>query len=250
MNAASYVRIVFIVPRSANDKPTLSRDAVVDAALAIAHRHGLAKVTIRKLAQTLDVSPMAIYWHVENKDELFDAMGDRVCRDLVVAVDAQQPWHEQLRTVYTDLLRVLVRYPGAAAIVVPRILYSDNGREMTEMCLRLLRSAGFDISEATQLARHGTRVVIGLVVEPLFTDTTSEAVRRNQILRGYETMLKTIPAERYPHIVESTRMIARVEARDEFNNLGIDTFINGLVALAAERAAVTDPATTPRSDRP
>lgn len=228
----------------------MSRDAVVDTALAIAHRHGVSRITIRKLAQTLDVSPMAIYWHVENKDELFDAMGDRVCRDLVVAVDSEQPWYEQLRTIYTDLLRVLVRYPGAAAIVVPRMLYSDNGRDVTETSLRLLRSAGFDVTEATQLARHGTRVVIGLVVEPLFTDTTSDAVRRNQILLGYEKMLKTMSAEKYPNIVESAKAIARVEARDEFNNLGIDIFINGLIALAANRAVVTDPATTPRSDRP
>lgn len=193
---------------------------------------------------------MAIYWHVENKDELFDAMGDRVCRDLVVAIDSEQPWYEQLRTIYTDLLVVLARYPGAAAIVVPRMLYSSNGREMTETCLRLLRSAGFDVAEATQLARHGTRVVIGLVVEPLFTDTTSDAVRRNQILLGYETMLKTLSALTYPNIVESARVIARVEDRDEFNNLGIDTYINGLIALAAKRSAVTDPAATPRSDRP
>ena len=228
----------------------MSRDAVVDTALAIAHRHGVSRITIRKLAQTLDVSPMAIYWHVENKDELFDAMGDRVCRDLVVAVDSEQPWYEQLRTIYTDLLRVLVRYPGAAAIVVPRMLYSDNGRDVTETSLRLLRSAGFDVTEATQLARHGTRVVIGLVVEPLFTDTTSDAVRRNQILLGYEKMLKTMSAEKYPNIVDSAKAIARVEARDEFNNLGIDIFINGLIALAANRAVVTDPATTPRSDRP
>ncbi|KAA0022231.1 TetR/AcrR family transcriptional regulator [Antrihabitans cavernicola] len=235
--------------RSANGKPTLSKDAVVEAALDIAHRNGVAKVTIRKLADTLDVSPMAIYWHVENKDELFEAMGDRVCRDFVLANDPAAPWHEQLRTIYTDLLDVLTRYPGAAAIVVPRMLYSENGRAMTETSLALMRSAGFDVREATQLARHGTRVVIGLVVEPLFTDTTIEAVRRAQILDGYEKMLKTLPHDKYPHIVESAAVIAKVEDREEFNSLGIDTYINGLIALA-EKKAISDRAATPRFGRP
>ena len=39
---------------------------------------GLAAVSIRRIAQDFGVTPMALYWHVKNKDELLAAMGDRI----------------------------------------------------------------------------------------------------------------------------------------------------------------------------
>jgi AcrR family transcriptional regulator len=48
--------------------PALSREAVIDRALDVADREGLAAVSIRRIAQDFDVTPMALYWHVKNKD--------------------------------------------------------------------------------------------------------------------------------------------------------------------------------------
>ena len=35
-------------------------------------------MSIRRLGQEFGVTPMALYWHVQNKDELLAAMGDRI----------------------------------------------------------------------------------------------------------------------------------------------------------------------------
>ena len=51
---------------------------MIDRALDVADREGLPAVSIRRIAQDFDVTPMALYWHVKNKDELLAAMGDRV----------------------------------------------------------------------------------------------------------------------------------------------------------------------------
>ena len=154
--------------------PRLTRTAVVDAALDVAYRRGLDSLTIRKIATQLGVSPMAIYWHVKNKDELLDAMGDRVCQDLEITVDPAATWWEQLRTVLEDFMRALRAHPGAADIVVPRMLFSPNSREAMELVLRVLGEAGFSLPDATQLARHGVRVAISLITEPLFTGVEVE----------------------------------------------------------------------------
>src|SRR5580704_14285830 len=58
-------------------KSELSRLAIVDRALEIADAEGRDAITIRRLAQDFGVTPMALYWHVANKDELLAAMGDR-----------------------------------------------------------------------------------------------------------------------------------------------------------------------------
>ena len=54
----------------------LSRDAIVECALAVMDVEGPDSVTIRRIAQEFGVTPMALYWHVANKDELLAAMGD------------------------------------------------------------------------------------------------------------------------------------------------------------------------------
>ena len=56
----------------------LSRERVLQAAIAHADAGGLEALTMRQLAEMLDVAPMALYRHVANKDDLIDAMVDVV----------------------------------------------------------------------------------------------------------------------------------------------------------------------------
>jgi TetR/AcrR family tetracycline transcriptional repressor len=56
----------------------LSRDKVVDAALAIVQSHGLASLSMRQIAAALGVQPGAIYWHVTSKQELLALLADRI----------------------------------------------------------------------------------------------------------------------------------------------------------------------------
>src|SRR5690348_12640763 len=48
----------------------LSKAAVAERALRLGDEEGVEAVTIRRLAQELGVTPMALYWHFKNKDDL------------------------------------------------------------------------------------------------------------------------------------------------------------------------------------
>ncbi|MGG5752912.1 TetR family transcriptional regulator [Zafaria sp. Z1313] len=48
----------------------LTREQVVDTAVAILRDFGLADLSMRRLARELDVQVGALYWHVKNKQEL------------------------------------------------------------------------------------------------------------------------------------------------------------------------------------
>ena len=52
----------------------LSRQRVLQAAVALADDGGVEALSMRKLAQELGVVPMALYKHVANKDELLDGL--------------------------------------------------------------------------------------------------------------------------------------------------------------------------------
>jgi AcrR family transcriptional regulator len=59
-------------------RPALSTERIVRSAIAIADRDGLEAVTMRRLAESLGVRPMALYTYVPGKRELLDLMLDTV----------------------------------------------------------------------------------------------------------------------------------------------------------------------------
>ncbi len=62
---------------SSTTGPGLSRDRVLNAAVSVADRVGIAGLTMRSLAQELGAKPMSVYHHVANKEEILDGIVDR-----------------------------------------------------------------------------------------------------------------------------------------------------------------------------
>ena len=56
----------------------LSREEIVDAALAIVDAEGLEALTMRRLGAALGVEAMTLYYHVPNKEALLDLTVERM----------------------------------------------------------------------------------------------------------------------------------------------------------------------------
>src|SRR4028118_111153 len=93
--------------QNASNRVTLTPQAVVEGALALADAEGLEAVTIRRLAKELGVTPMALYWHFRSKDELLEGVAARIFEEIDLSVDASAPWPEQLRALLGSMLGVL-----------------------------------------------------------------------------------------------------------------------------------------------
>lgn len=63
----------------------LTHDEVIDAAVRLLRTHGLADLTMRRLARELDVQPGALYWHVDNKQTLLVRVAERVLAEVTPA---------------------------------------------------------------------------------------------------------------------------------------------------------------------
>lgn len=74
----SAMHLLWSAPRepTRGPKPVLSLEAIVDAALSIVDREGLASLTMVRVARELDVTTMAAYRYVRSKEELIDLMID------------------------------------------------------------------------------------------------------------------------------------------------------------------------------
>jgi TetR/AcrR family tetracycline transcriptional repressor len=211
----------------------LSRDAIIDRAVAVADADGLEAVSLRRLGQEFGVTPMALYWHVQNKDELLAALGDRLFADLDLPTDRSQPWDQRLRELMVVLLAGLRRHPALLPLAFQRVTASSDGLELTETALQILRDGGFSARDAAGIAGHALRSTIGLIADEPGTqagrpDPDHEATQALKRAR-----LESLPVGLYPRLLESADDLLDCQDRSEYEALGVDLFISGVLALAA-----------------
>jgi AcrR family transcriptional regulator len=77
----------------------LSRESITKGAIAIADREGLASVSLRKVAASLDATTMRLYGYLSTKEELLELMVDTVYGEMLAAGPKGSGWREALRTV-------------------------------------------------------------------------------------------------------------------------------------------------------
>jgi AcrR family transcriptional regulator len=101
---------------SATDVRTpLSRDRVLEAAVALADGDGADGLSMRRLAAELGVVPMALYKHVANKDEMFDGMIDVVVGE-IDPPRTDVDWKTAVRDRVLSARRALMRHPWACRV--------------------------------------------------------------------------------------------------------------------------------------
>ena len=140
----------------------LSRDSIVAAALRIADEEGLERASFRRIAEELGVTPMALYRHVENKDDLLDGMADRIYAGLAVP-EADGDWWAELVALARSTRQALLRHPSAVTLFA-RPLPGPHGQRLADALLATLRRAGFDEGEAAELHEQLTQMVFALIV--------------------------------------------------------------------------------------
>ena len=97
----------------------LNRDRVLQAAVALADEIGIGPLSMRRLAQELDVVPMALYKHVAHKDELLDGMVDVIIAE--IDPPATGPgWKDVVRRRILSARSVLQRHPWARQVLETR----------------------------------------------------------------------------------------------------------------------------------
>lgn len=110
--------------RTQRGETSLSRDSIIEAAIALLDAGGEAGLTFRALSERLATGAGAIYWHVADKGDLLDAACDAVvARTMAAAVDAEAP-RERLRAIGLGMFDALDAHPwiGAALARSPGAL--------------------------------------------------------------------------------------------------------------------------------
>lgn len=215
--------------RSPGQRAGLSRERVLDAALAIVDRDGLAALTMRRLGGELGVEAMTIYHHLPGKDALLDGLVERVL-DLASPPQPQQrtpdrAWDASMRDYAVTLRRTLRAHPGVLPIAVTRPAATPRTLRLVESSLALLRAAGFPLGLALDLFNALTVFVIGHVAAEVATEPVNE-----RGAAGSTEYLAGLDATEFPLLTEAATLGEGTDDQARFGT-ALDAFLLGFAAL-------------------
>jgi AcrR family transcriptional regulator len=132
-------------------RKSLSRERILDTALAVADDEGIEALSMRKLGQALGYEAMSLYNHVGNKDDLLDGILDLVLAEMEPpGPDGGLPG---IRVAALSAHEALNRHPWAATMLMSPGRIRPARIAYMEALLAALRGAGLS-AETTYHAYH------------------------------------------------------------------------------------------------
>lgn len=145
---------------------TLSRRLIAEHALAILDSEGPDALTVRRLADSLDVKAASLYHHVDSKGAILDAIGEVIGG----GIDMSTLEHPDLFTGLRDFARAYRRaylaHPAAVAAIAPRPMSSPGALAAYEALLRRIQVGGYADASALGLVAALDFLVLGSVLLP------------------------------------------------------------------------------------
>jgi len=202
----------------ARERPGLTRETVVARALEVGTAEGLDAVSLRRLAQELGVTPMALYRHVRDKQDLINAMTEAVLEgiDATVGFQPGMTWTERLRLAIDNYKEQMEARPLALPL---SIAYTGEGPpsfwKVLEDLLAILLDAGFGRRQAIVLIRMISNLLAGYLL--LFRQGSPmplDARHVDLLRRQFALAQLALPREEFPNLVESAEDTAEIWLSD------------------------------------
>jgi AcrR family transcriptional regulator len=208
--------------------PALTRDVIVSAALELMDLQGVDGFSMRKLAARLDVSPQALYWHFEGKDDLCKAVVELVRSDVRIEIDESLSVADRIRAHMRGMRAHLSRHP--CAVELGRRYVPSTAGEVTDIGVGLIRALG--IADQEDALRH-YRVLVWTVTGFSLVEHGAETSIHHTRVPGtpvYEVRLRA-GLEGQPD--NEPERVATVNVDVLFETF-VDVFVAGLQAAAAQ----------------
>lgn len=140
----------------------LSRERVLDAALALVDRDGIERLSMRKLGAELGIEAMTLYYYFPNKDAILDGLVERLTlQALVVPIGAPEEWRQWLRAFAVTFRQELLRHPRLLPLIATRPVMTPDSLRLLEQVASALCAAGYSPLRALQIINIVTTFVVG-----------------------------------------------------------------------------------------
>jgi AcrR family transcriptional regulator len=217
----------------------LSRDEIVRAAIEIADDEGPEAVSMRRIAQRLRVGTMSLYWHVANKDELIDLIGDAIIGEVEMPDPSSLDWRANLRQIAVQTRALGRRHPWLATIIGARPALGPNMLRHIELSLAAIEGTGLDVDTMLGVIHTVDNYAMGFTLDELREEETRRrtGLTEEQWRRAIMPYVQEVMAGgKYPRfnriVVEST---TDHDDKDKQFAFGLECVLDGIAAQIAKR---------------
>ncbi|GAA1988598.1 TetR/AcrR family transcriptional regulator [Kitasatospora viridis] len=121
----------------------LSRERIIEAAVALLDAEGVTAFSMRKLAAGLSVTPMSVYWYVDNKDALLELALDAVIGEIrPQPLEDHGDWHRHLYVLAHEYRRCYLNHPWAAELSGRYLAVGPNAMLFSSSAVHALTRTG------------------------------------------------------------------------------------------------------------
>lgn len=205
-------------------EPALSLDRIVATAVELLDAQGIEGLTMRRLADRLGAGAMSLYWHVGNKEEVFDLALNAVL-DYAgpSAAPEARDWRRDVVHLLEDWRACMLRHPWSAALL-PRRALGPNMLGRLERLSSTLSRAGVAEVDLNVAIWSLWNYVMGATI------TLGNFERSDEDKAAAQQRLTEL-GERYPTI-EHSRLLLDSDWDGAFRK-GLDFLLDGLAPRSA-----------------
>ena len=185
--------------------------------------HGLEALTMRNLGAELGVEAMALYYHVPDKDAVFDGLVELLMAGIAVPSPAAGEWTDVLHAVYGAFRDRLKAHPNLLPVLTGKPLLTMDVLRIAEAQYATLRRAGFSPEATLDAYRTLGPYLMGYVV------TETQFILSGRRASEYVPLFSRLTPQEFPATLELMPYLARVDWDQQFD-IGLDLIFNGLKA--------------------
>jgi AcrR family transcriptional regulator len=233
-----------LVQDSGKRRTTLSRDRVLRCAVRYADANGIQSLSMRSLANELDVVPMALYKHVASKEDLLDGMVEIIVGE-IDRTPAIGHWKHDVRLRILAARESLLRHPWARAVLESRSAMTPAMLDYLDALTGLFLAGGLSV-DLTHHVMHALGNRMWGFSQELFAATPQSDTE------SFSAQKDALPAH-HPNLAEIAKAATHVDPdsghgpgcddQTEFE-FALDLLLDGVDTLHAH--GWTPPQKTPR----
>src|SRR5205807_5497089 len=140
--------------------PQISREAVLDAALRLADERGLDAVPMHAVARRLQVTPMALYRHVDDKNALLDGLVEMLLTEYQLP-RAEGEWDERLTALADGIRDTARRHPAVSPLLLTRPAVTPAARVVRDAGQAALRGGALPGAGVARAERRISPAALG-----------------------------------------------------------------------------------------
>ncbi|MFD5416137.1 TetR/AcrR family transcriptional regulator [Streptomyces nojiriensis] len=203
----------------------LDRDRTVATALELLDEVGLDALTMRRLADAMDVQAGALYRYFATKDELLTAMAERMLAGLA-ATGTGGDWSERLAALARAMRTALLARRDGARVYAGTHATGPHTLGFAEAVVGVLRTAGFGEEDAARALMAVAHFTIGHTLEEqaALLPPVGDGVADPERLR------RAAEPERYPQLAAVVPTLTSGDFAAHFD-FGLSLLLHGLRAL-------------------